>query len=87
MIDREDILRMAQAAGFKIKRFSSSDGGRFPVAQRSDGRWVGIGSELAQFATLVAAAEREACAKACEQDSDSPEAKDCASTIRARRNA
>lgn len=41
---------------------------------------------LERFAALVAAAEREACAKVCEQDSDSPEAKACAADIRARGN-
>lgn len=56
---REDFISMAQEAGFKIKRFSRSDDGRFPVAQRSDGRWVDVGSELAQFAAMVAASERE----------------------------
>jgi uncharacterized protein YggL (DUF469 family) len=45
--------------------------------------WIFDGSELERFAALVAAAEREACAKVCEESHafDWPE---CAAAIRAR---
>ena len=53
-----------------------------------------IMAKLAEFAALVAAAEREACAKVCEQRSvdgncyieGSDEADGCAAAIRARSN-
>ena len=44
---------------------------------------------LEKFATLVAAHEREACAKVCDEfakDSDWPTADNCATAIRARGN-
>ena len=49
--------------------------------------WAGVGEPLQRFAALVAAAEREACAKVCDEiggrDSDS-HAWDAAAAIRAR---
>ena len=54
MLNREDIIRMASEAGF------STD---------SELIWCKgweISPFLARFAALVAAAEREACARACE---------------------
>jgi hypothetical protein len=47
-----DVIRMAREAGFAI-----------------DGDWYGVQGEIAtieRFANLVAAAEREECAKVCE---------------------
>jgi hypothetical protein len=77
---REDIIRMGQEAGFRI------GGGR-------DGPddVLGTGYNLERFAALVAAAEREACAKVAEAQieewvDDRPRyaASECAAAIRAR---
>ncbi len=58
---------------------------------REAGLWPAVTDvfpkELERFAALVAAAEREACAKVCEEfakDSDWPTADNCAAAIRAR---
>ena len=69
---REDIIRMAREAG--LPRFGDTD------------EIFSLHSVI-RFAALVAAAEREACAKVCdEQDHDGVMiAKDCADAIRARR--
>lgn len=53
---REDIIRMAREAGFTVG----------PSRDGPDDVW-GVGANLERFATLVAAAEREACAKVCEK--------------------
>ena len=82
-MDREDIIRMAGGAGF------ASPDGSFITWDASD-------EQLERFAALVAAAEREACAKVCEdiplpQDSKAlthgPTIERCAAAIRARGNA
>lgn len=54
-MNRDDIIRMAREAGFRI------GGGR-------DGPddVLGTGYNLERFAALVAAAERDACAKVCD---------------------
>ena len=67
-MNRDDITRMARAAGF-----------------------VGFDGEnkcLRQFADLIAAAEREACAKVCDgmDHNGVMIAADCAAAIRARGN-
>lgn len=49
---REDIIRMAHEAG--ILEYG------YPVGER-------VAGELERFAALVAAAEREACAKVCDE--------------------
>lgn len=80
-MDREDIIRMAREVGIEF-----------------DPRWGTCYTgnvQLERFAALVAAAEREACAKACEileAEDDSfyaefSRAKDCAAAIRARGQA
>jgi hypothetical protein len=88
-MNRDEIIRMADEAGITPwerleyiggKRFSSTDEGL-------DGDLTC----LIQFANLVAAAEREACAKVCEKDAtawgyDSNGAS-CAIAIRARGKA
>ena len=56
---RDYIIRMAQEAGFEIEKTLY---GPVPCV---DGR--GIDDRLERFAALVAAAEREACAKVCEK--------------------
>jgi len=48
---RDDIIRLAQEAGLTLSSFC---------------RWSAYSDDLERFAALVAAAEREACAKACE---------------------
>ena len=81
-MDREDIIRMARGAGF------ASPDGSFITWDASD-------EKLERFAALVAAAEREACAKVCEdiplpKDSKAlthgPTIERCAAAIRARGN-
>ena len=77
---REDIIRMAQEAGFE------------ELGSRSDD-WVCFGDEIERFAALVAAAEREACAKVCDELADASNlvyagtaAMKCATAIRARKD-
>ena len=48
-MNREDIIRMAREAGFK----------------KAGDAYCGLAHELERLAALVAAAEREACAKVC----------------------
>lgn len=86
---RDDIIRMAQEAGLTSvidahhKEYGS---GAFDLS---------LYEEVTRFAALVAAAEREACAKVCdrmEKESDGvecckwPTPADCAAAIRARGN-
>jgi hypothetical protein len=73
---KEDIIRMAKEAGFHI-------GARRMFTARD--------IDIERFANLVAAAEREACAKLCEKEAglciDSYEANgmyECAEVIRER---
>ena len=54
---RDDIIRMAREAGFETGTALCE-----VVVRHSNGSWVGIDAELIEFAVLVAAAEREACA-------------------------
>lgn len=81
---RDDIIRMAQEADLVTW---------LPNSNFSDGIWWieahEVGSELEAFAALVASAEREACAKACENviTNDWEGAVDCAEAIRARGKA
>jgi hypothetical protein len=83
---REDIIQMAREAGFE------ADPDNVWI---TDGYWF---EELARFAALVAAAEREACAKVCDSleeqceklglsDEKWPTPADCAFVIRARSQA
>ena len=88
-MNREDIIRMAREAGME------QDGENFfsPGHEEID---VHI-TDLERFAALVAAAEREACAKVCDDkhdtwrwddESDSASGpRDCAAAIRARGQA
>jgi len=84
-MNRDDIIRMADEAGITPwerleyiggKRFSSTDEGL-------DGDLTC----LIQFANLVAAAEREACAKVCDAADKSTHSADLADSIRARGQA
>jgi len=53
-MNREDIIRMAREAGFNVEKGYLL-------------RITGIDEDLERFAALVASAEREACAKLCEE--------------------
>ena len=77
-MNREDIIRMAREAGFGVDIF---------------GFWAKDGTEFERFGALVAAHEREACAKDCETLLPSQRIYDrrfydavgeCVATIRAR---
>ena len=52
-MNREDIIRMAQEAGFNVEQGYLL-------------RITGIDEDLERFAALVASAEREACAEICD---------------------
>ena len=70
-MNRDDIIRMAREAGLQTD---------------TSGVWVDDGyidDQLARFAALVAAAEREACAKVCDKHWDD-NGQHCANAIRAR---
>ena len=56
-MNKDDIIRMAREAG------------AMPVAELA-GTWITYDEPLQRFAALVAAAEREACAKVCEDMSN-----------------
>ena len=79
-MDREEIIRMAREVGFEVY---GTD------VWITDGWWL---EELERFAALVAAAERSACVKACEEllstggsgDEHRDGVADCIAAIRAR---
>ena len=79
-MNREDIIKLAREAGFEVYETD---------VWITDGWWT---EELERFAALVAAAEREECAKACEElltiissgDEHRDGVADCISAIRAR---
>ena len=76
-MNREDIIRMARKAGFNKT-------GRAPA-------YYAMPEEIEHFAALVAAAEREACAKVCDEIAKLPndlmsDAPHIAAAIRARSN-
>ena len=75
-MDKEEIIRMAREAGFQVYETD---------VWITDGWWT---EELERFAALVAAAEREACAKVCDgmDHNGVMIAADCAAAIRARGN-
>jgi nitrogen regulatory protein PII-like uncharacterized protein len=57
-MNQDDIIRMARQAGFELHQVF---GGL--IVRHSNGSWISIEREIERFAALVAAAEREACAK------------------------
>ena len=82
-MSRDDIIRMAEEAGFQTDLQD--------VWITYDGIWS---EEFERFAALVAAAEREACAKVCDAKAiiegaviDGGTAQQCAAAIRARGKA
>jgi len=80
-MDRDDIIRMAREA------LKEDDGEDYYAYTHQITHWWGKEDEIVKFAELVAAAEREACAKVCEQyETGRPEyhAETLARAIRAR---
>ena len=69
---REDIMRMAEASGVEDSLLYE--------------HWRCNLESMTKFAELVASAEREACAKVCE-DAPEPDGADLAERIRARGQA
>lgn len=79
---RDDVIRMAEEAGFSIEEdwlLVLDEKNKHPRAEMPT---------LLRFARLVAAHEREACAKVCDQQAHEPECPEradyCAAAIRAR---
>ena len=62
---RDDIIRMAREAGFEEYEWSSLSGDSELDQTLQVGEYP-VGEAVFKFAALVAAAEREACAKVCE---------------------
>jgi hypothetical protein len=56
-MNREDVIRMAWKAGFERLGHTNND-------------WVCYPEVIERFAALVASAEREACAKVAQDESD-----------------
>ncbi len=79
----DDIIRMAREAGLGTLLCHNSVEGDRVWIESAD--WH---DELERFAALVAAAEREACAKLCDElrdeDGFEPYGTECAAAIRAR---
>ena len=61
---RDDIIRMAREAGFRIVNIELHDSD--PLQLIGPRSATDCMPELVRFAAIVAAAEREACAKGCE---------------------
>ena len=85
-MNRDDIIRMAREAGMR-----EGDVGDWTAADSVLTYPECVYTEnLERFANLVAAAEREACAKVCEEYQDAvdrhrwPNGYECADAIRAR---
>jgi hypothetical protein len=76
---RDDIKRMAQEAGFE----EGYGNHLFPPGDYRE-EVVPVTDEIIRFAALVAAHEREACAKVCDGWMHA-NGNDCAEAIRARR--
>ena len=80
-MDRDDIIRMAREA---------SNNAKDALLENDDDIALLYVDELERFANLVAAVEREACAKVCEEYQDAvdrhrwPNGYECADAIRAR---
>lgn len=82
---RDELMNLAREAGFQTGVIHDRDGQPlYPLVQPLG--QAGCAVELERFAALVAAAEREACAKVCDeldaQVDKYPSA--CAAAIRAR---
>ena len=77
---QDEIIRMAREAGFHIENWSFGE----RVSVYESGKTIDITNELKDFAALVAAHEREACAKVCEQVGQDWNYHGIAAAIRAR---
>ena len=74
-MNRDEIIRMAREAGITME-------------DENTGEYSAFDQELERFAELVAAAEREECAKVCDGRKQEGLSMDgCATSIRAMRNA
>ncbi len=73
-MNRDDVIRMAREAGFDFNLLGATFTSGY------------LDQHLERFAALVAAAEREACAKVCEAEGERVDASwvSCAAAIRAR---
>ena len=87
-LSKEEIIRMAREAGFEVVDGQLQlyfDGSKALLKPNYIGTVV---DGLKEFATIVAAHEREACAKVCETDEFCCKCGDeCAAAIRNRSNA
>ena len=79
---RDDIIKLALEAGFEEYEWSSLSGDSELDQTLQVGEYP-VGEAVFKFAALVAAAEREACAKVCEEPGWNA-ANWCAKQIRAR---
>ena len=61
-MNRDDIIRMAREAGYFLYDLTETHGIK-TVETDEDDQWA----QLERFAALIAAAEREECAKVCEE--------------------
>ena len=86
---KDDIIRMAREAGFEDYHWTSLNGESELDQTLQVGEYP-VGENVFKFAALVAAAEREACAKVCESQwsnvAERMYGDDCAAAIRARGN-
>ena len=74
-MNRDDIIKFARDAGITME-------------DENTGEYSAFDQELERFAELVAAAEREECAKVCDGRKQEGLSMDgCATSIRAMRNA
>lgn len=85
MTTTEDVIRLAREAGFQKGRFADV------ILRLKDGSWINCIERVSRLIALAKAEEREACAKASEQqierwvdDRARYAASECASAIRAR---
>ena len=87
-VTRDEIIKLAREAGFITGVTHASGGFHHPFAHPVT--FATCLTELERFAALVAAAEREACAKVCEarymgdNNREDMEARRCSAAIRAR---
>jgi hypothetical protein len=86
----DEIIRMAREAGFEDYHWTSLNGESELDRTLQVGEYP-IGESVFKFAALVAAAEREACAKVCDDHAtkdgfEGCYANACAESIRARGN-
>jgi hypothetical protein len=79
---QDEIIEMARQAGFVIHTHKPS-----LITVENEETWVCVNKELEAFAKLVAAKEREACAKVCDNKQYVHPYHDLGTLIRARGKA